>query len=144
MGLRDEFDAVTDVVAPELGFAKIAVKIGLAFLALAIVAFAFWWIFLKDGQARQRHDLATARAGQLLGQANGSAGAHAANTIAKQSGDEAKVHEITRDHYVEITKQPGAGDQVSDAVDSAFRRAVCLRASAASLPDCQRLQEANP
>lgn len=124
------------------------VKTGLvvagAVVIAAIAAWAGWKLFFADHAAEAAHDAAQIRAVQAVSKAKSDAGAKAANTVAGAAVKETVIHETTRDHYVEITKQPGADDLVPDAVDNAFRRAICMREAAARLPDCQRLQEAGP
>lgn len=122
------------------------VKTGLivagAVVIAAIAAWAGWKLFFADHAAAVAHDQAQIHAVQALRKAEGDAGAKAANTVAGAATKETIIHDTTRDHYVEITRQPGADDLVPDAVDNAFRRAICVREAAARLPDCQRLQEA--
>ena len=110
----------------------------------ALIGWVVWKLFFAEHAAQQKHDQAAAHAQAVVGQAEGSAGAAAANKVAESAARETIIHEITRDHYAEITKQPGADDPVPDAVWDAFVRSVCVRASAARLPDCQRLSKADP
>lgn len=136
-----EIEAAVETAVPGLSLAK---SVAIAVVVLLLLVFGWymvWKTFLAGGQAQAKHDEIAAHAQQLVGQAAASAGAKAANVVASDAQKEAKVHEITRDHYVEITKAAGAGDPVPDAVWDAFQHAVCVRASAAGLPDCQRLQK---
>jgi hypothetical protein len=148
MPIADEVEAAVDVLAPQVGVSlkigKVIAWVVLAVLAIALAWFLIWKLFIAGGQAQQKHEVAAAKAQAQVGQAQGAAGAAATNIVAGNGAKETITHEITRDHYAEITKQPGAGDPVTDAVDSAGRRAICMRASAAGLPDCQRLREAGP
>lgn len=113
-----------------------------ALAVLMIGAWVVWKLFFAEHAAEAKHAEVQIHAEQAVGKAKGDAGAKASNVVAGAATKETIIHETTRDHYLEITKQPGASDPVSDGVDAAFRRSVCLRASAARLPDCQRLQEA--
>lgn len=113
-----------------------------ALAALLFAAWVVWKLFFAQHAADAAHDKAEIHAQQVVGKATSDAGAKASNIVAESATKEAKTHEITRDHYFEITKAPGADDIVPPAVDAAFRRAICLRDSAARLPECQRLQKA--
>lgn len=144
MAIGDEIERAAELVAPEIGVQVWVVKAVAAIVVCLVIAWVVWKLFVADGQAEKKHDVAAARAGQLVGQAQGAAGAKAANVVAGNATKETVIHETTRDHYVEITKQPGAGDPVSDPVWDAFVRSVCVRSSAAGLHDCQRLQEPSP
>lgn len=144
MTIGDELGKAAEVIAPELGVPVYVTRAVIFLVILGAVLFVGWKLFFSERQAEAKHDVAAAHAQQLVGQAQADAGAHAANVVAGNAASEAKTHEITRDHYVYINQQPGAGDPVSDSVWDAFERSVCVRASAASLPDCQRLQETDP
>ena len=146
--MSNEIDGLAAVVAPEVGiplkFAKWALW-GLAGLLVAVFAgWVLWKLFFAERAAQAEHDKVQAETQVLVGKAEGNAGAAAANIVAGTSTKETIIHDTTRTNTIEITKQPGASDPVSDAVDAAGRRAICLRTVAASLPDCQRLQKANP
>jgi cell division protein FtsL len=134
-----------------IGFFR-EVALGLLLL-LAIVLGAFGAVAFKGqlgaanfqlNQEQVKHDQVQAQGEQLVTKAQSDAGAGAVGTVAKNAAAETKTHEITRDHYYEITKQPGAGDPVPQPVWDAFVRSVCLRASATGLPECDRLQKADP
>jgi hypothetical protein len=132
-------DAVPGVAPAKLIAAAVG---GLLFVAFLI--WAGWKLFFADGQAQRAHDQAQIHGQAVVNKAQGDAGAAASNIVAGAAQKETIIHETTRDHYVEITKQPGAGDPVNDAVWDAFVRSVCVRASASGEPDCQRLSQAGP
>lgn len=139
-------DAVPGVLEAKVGIsAAKAIVIGIgALLLCGLLAWVGWKLFFAEHAAEMKHDVAAAKAGELVGKAQGGAGNHAANVIAGNGQKETVINNTTRTNYVEITKAPGAGDPVTDAVDAAGRRAVCMRASAASLPDCIRLRGPDP
>lgn len=141
-------DSAASVLAPQIAVSLRTAKLiawGIVILLAAIVGgWIIWKLFFAERQAQAMHDQTAAKAGATVSAAQGQAGAKAANVVADSAAKETIIHERTRTNYVEITKQPGAGDPVSDAIDAAGRRAICLRFSAASLFDCQRLREANP
>jgi hypothetical protein len=129
--LRGEVEGLATLVAPEIGvpvkMATWAMEALFAIVVAGIIVWAGWKLFFADGQANRAHDQAAAKAQVLVGNAQTQAGAAATNTVANGAVRETQIHEITRDHYVEITKQPGAGDPVSDPVWDAFC-ALCLHA----------------
>lgn len=124
------------------------VKGALYVAGAVVVAIVFGWVgwklFFADHQAQIKAEQAHVQAVKKVGDAMSQAGAKAANTVAGSATKETIIHETTRDHYVEIQKQPGADDPVSDPLFDAFTRSVCMRDSAAGLPDCQRLQKVDP
>lgn len=121
--------------------AKNTVALVLGVAAATLAAFVIYQTFFAGHAAQVKHDVAAAKAQGAVGTAEGAAGAKAANVVAGNGAKETIINNLTRDHYYDITKQPGAGDPVSDSVDDAGRHAICMRASAAGLPDCQRLRE---
>lgn len=110
----------------------------------ALAGFVIYQTFFAGRVATAKHDQQQVKAQGEVSKAQGNAGAAAANAVANQGVRERVIRETTNNNYRTITASPGAGDPVNDAVDAAGRRAICLRASAAGLSDCQRLQEANP
>lgn len=138
-----ELETAVETAVPVIGIplqtAKLIVVCLLVLAILGGASWVIWKLFFAERAAEVKHDQVAAHAQQVVGHAEAAAGAKAANTVASDAQKETAVHEITRDHYVEITKAAGAGDPVPDAVWDAFERSVCVRASAAGLPDCQRL-----
>lgn len=129
---------------PALSLVQIAVRAALGLLLAIIVVWAGWKLFFAERAAQRKSDIVKAETQGRVGKAEGAAGANAANVVAAGAQREVITNTTTRTNYVEITRQPGAGDPVSDAVDAAGRNAICLRSSAAGLPDCIRLREAHP
>lgn len=129
---------------PGVALARIAAYALAGIVLVIFVGWAGWKLFFAERAAEAKHDKVQAETQGRVGQAEGAAGANAANVVANGAQREVITNTTTRTNYVEITRQPGAGDPVSDAVDHAGRNAVCLRSSAAGLPDCIRLREANP
>ena len=129
---------------PGVSIVEIAVKAFLILILAIVLIWAGWKLFFAERAAQAKHDKVQAETQARVGQAEGAAGANAANVVANGAQREVITNTTTRTNYVEITRQPGAGDPVSDAVDAAGRNAICLRASAAGLPDCIRLRAAYP
>jgi uncharacterized membrane protein YraQ (UPF0718 family) len=142
--LKDEVDLAARAVAGTFNWPVLLVKIGIGIVLAAACGLVIWKLFYAEHQAQVKHDQVQAQGEQLVTKAQSDAGAGAVGTVAKNAAAETKTHEITRDHYYEITKQPGAGDPVPQPVWDAFVRSVCLRASATGLPECDRLQKADP
>jgi hypothetical protein len=119
------------------------VKIVAAVLLAAVLAWVGWKLFFAERAAERKTERVRTESTARVGTAQTQAGQRAVEVVAGNGAKETVIRETTRNNYYEITKQPGAGDPVSGAVDLAGRRAICLRASAAGLPECQRLQKAS-
>lgn len=136
-----------DMLPPQARFAAWlaanAAKLVAGVLVAALFGFMLYQTFFAAGRAKAVHAEAAAQAGGLVNGAKADAGGAAVNTVAGNAAKESGIRERTITNYVEITKQPGAADPITDELDAAGRRAICLRASAAGLPDCQRLREAD-
>jgi ABC-type uncharacterized transport system substrate-binding protein len=91
-----------------------------------------------------RRDAAVAQAQSALTAADNQSAHQAIQTIQDNADAEAAARQITRSNHVTIIQAPGAQDPVSAAVDTAGRRAVCLRKSAAGLPECAGVRDAHP
>jgi hypothetical protein len=111
-----------------------------AALAAAIVLYGAYRLF-GDGP---RRDAAIARAQSALDAADNQSAHQAIEAIQTNADAEAASRQITRSNHVTIIHAPGAQDPVSAAVDAAGRRAVCLRKSAAGLPECAGVFEPHP
>lgn len=146
--MSSEIEEAIETVAPEIGvplkLARWAVYVLIGLSIAALVIWVVWKLFFAEHAAQVKHDEVQAHAQAAVGAAEGSAGAHAANVVATGSTKETIIHDTTHTNTIEISRQPGAGDLISPDVDAAFRKSVCMRASAAGLPDCQRLPEAGP
>ena len=123
---------------------KNAALAGLYAAAAVLAGFMIYQTFFAGGRAALKHEEVKAKAEHAVGAAQGEAGANAANVVAGNATKETIIREITRTNTNEIFRQPGAGDPVADAVDAAGRRAICMRSSAAGLPDCNGLRPAGP
>ncbi len=113
--------------------------IGAALVALALLYGAYR--LFGDGP---RRDAAVAQAQSALNAAANQSAHQAIQTIQDNADAEAASRQITRSNHVTIIQAPGAQDPVSVAVDAAGRRAVCLRKSAAGLPECAGLLDPHP
>lgn len=87
---------------------------------------------------------APAKAQAQVNAADAQSGRDAVNAVSNNGKKEAATDDTTRKNNAIILKTPGAEVSLSPALDTAGRNAVCLRQSAASLPECQRLLHPNP
>lgn len=129
---------------PGVAPAKLAVRAALAVVLGAFLAWAGWKLFFADAQIKTKTETVKSKAISLVNGAERDAAGAAANTVANGAQRETIIRERTFTNYRDIVRQPGAGDEISPEVDRAFRRAVCMRSSAAGLPECRRLPEADP
>lgn len=113
-----------------------------AVVVLAVAGFVAYRVFWAPIEAKRA--VAAAKGETAIAGAGVQSGAAAVGIVSGNAQGEKNTDQTTRTNYVYITKAAGAGDPVNPGVDAAGRRAVCLRASAAGLPDCQRLREAHP
>jgi uncharacterized membrane protein YraQ (UPF0718 family) len=144
MNLGEDLEVAVGAVSTTFNWPVLLVKIGIGLVLAAAGGWVIWKLFFAEHQAAVKHDQVQATGQTLVNKAQGDAGAGAVGIVAGNAKAETKTHEITRDHYYEITKQPGAGDPVSQPVWDAFVRSVCMRPSAISLPECDRLQKTDP
>ncbi len=110
--------------------------------AVAVLLYVGYAVFLAPHAARNA--VATAN-GQRAVTAAGAASAHdAVQTVAGNAAHETTVHDTVRIDHETIIHEPGASVPVSDDLDAAGRRAICVHDSAAGNPDCQRLRQPGP
>lgn len=121
---------------------KNAFYIAIGTIAAIALGFIVYRSFIAPVNAK--HDIAAAHGQQVINQAGTDSAKEAVQAIAAHDKQEQHTDTVTRTNYVYITKQPGASDPVNPALFDAFTRSVCLRDSAAGLPECQRLQQPNP
>src|ERR1041385_8876611 len=110
--------------------------------ALLVAGVVVYYVFVAPGRAKS--ELAVAHGQAVLSNANAAAGGAAVNIVAKNADTESGNSKKTRDNHVVIMRAPGSTVVVSDDVDRAGRTAICLRKSAAALPECRGLLEAHP
>lgn len=146
--MSDKFEDAIALVAPQIGWPIKAARraaYGLAGVILAVaVGWAGWKLLFADRAARRvtttiqgKADTATATAGREAAQA---AIPIIINNNTKGAAIDAQTQEVMRD----ILKAKGADQQVDPALDALVRRAICMRASAASLSGCERLRGTDP
>lgn len=121
---------------------KNAFYLAIGIIAAIALAFIGYRTFLAPVNAK--HDIAAAHGQQVINQAGATSAKEAVQAVATHDKQEQHTDTITRTNYVYITKQPGSSDPVNPALFDAFTRSVCLRDSAASLPECQSVQQPHP
>lgn len=108
--------------------------------AFAAVAGWLWWN--RHQAAVNAAAVPKAAAIQNKAQANaGAAAVNVTNDNAKKGAEtDAKVQHVTNN----FNTYPAAKTAIDPGLFDAFNRGVCVFRSAASLPECQRLQQPNP
>lgn len=115
------------------------ILVAVVVLALLYVGYA---VFIAPQNAR---NAVAAANGNAQISAAGNASAHEAVQAVNANGqNEAHIHDATRIDHETIIHEPGASVPISDDLDAAGRRAVCMHDSAAGLPECQRLRQPGP
>lgn len=144
MSLGDDIERVAEVAAPQLRVPIIAAKITIGILVAAVAGFVIWKVFFAERAAEQKHDLIQAQGQAKISDAGAKAGAAAVPIIVKNFQSGAAIDAQTQEAIREALKAPGAKQSVDPALDDLGRRAICVRASAAGLPECQRLLHPPP
>lgn len=110
-----------------------------ALVALIVLVFIGYKVFIAPVNAK--HDISAANGTTAIAAGGTQSGVQATNIVSGNSQAAQHTDTVTRTNYVYITKQPGASDPVNPAVFDAFTRVICLRDSAASLPECDGLRK---
>lgn len=101
------------------------------------------WVWHQAG-AGARAEAVVAKAQATISQNDVQNADIAVQKVDDHDNTEAAVNAQTRANHDTIVKAAGANVAVSDAVDAAGRRAICMRRSAASLPECSSVQHPSP
>lgn len=117
----------------------VALIIGGIILAIAISGW-LWWNFHMNA----KNAAAVPKAQAVVNKAQANAGGRAVNTVNQNQDKNAKTDTITRNNTYVTNNYPAAKVEVDADFIAAFDHAICLYASAASIPECQRLQQPNP
>jgi len=116
----------------------------LAVVATAMIIAMFVGYRLFFAQVDAKHDVAAAHSTTAIAIGGTQSGAQAVHIVSGNGDATQHTDTVTRANYVYITKQPGASDPVNPALFDAFTRSVCLRDSAAGLPECDGLRKSGP
>lgn len=113
-------------------------------VALALGGYMVWKSFFAARAAQAKHDVVQAKGQQAISDAGRKAGEDAVPIIVNNYTKGAAIDAATQEAIRDILKTPGADQPVDPALDALGRRAVCMRASASGLPDCQQLLKPGP
>jgi hypothetical protein len=117
------------------------VVIGLSVVALLLVMLA-WWALASH--QRHKQEVAQEAAAAKVAPYQGKAQAQATDAVASQTDREITNAADTARNHDAIIHAPGAQAPVDPGVDDAGLRALCLRRTYASQPQCVRLRQADP
>lgn len=114
-------------------------RLGWLAVALAVLALAIgtWWILTEPG--RQRARAIEAQTGQVLADGRREAATDAISVITGSHDRDASIDLQTQENANAIRNAPGADVPHDPGLDSATRRAICMRASARTDPACVAL-----
>lgn len=113
--------------------------------ALAVVVGALWLFqTLILGPMNAKHDAAAASGQAAIGGAGQASAADAIQRAYDNGLKAGKTDAVTRTNTIYIRQQPGANDAINPALFAAFVKSVCMRDSAAGLPECNGLRQSGP
>ena len=142
--IETEAEAAIETAFPGLTLAK-AIAIGVVvLLVLGLGGYMVWKTFFAGAAAQSKHDVVQAQGNAAMAKAGVAAGAAAVPIIVKNYQSGAAIDAQTQEAIREALKSPGASQSVDPGLDDLGRRAICVRLSAASLPECQHLLQPNP
>jgi predicted negative regulator of RcsB-dependent stress response len=120
--------------------AKWAVLIIAGVIIILFIVGWVWW----NHHMNLKNAVAVPKAQGVINAAQSTAGSAAVNTVQ----DNQKKNEDTDRKTQQVTNVYNTYPQAKAPLDpgfvDAFNRGICLYKSAASLPECQRLQQVNP
>lgn len=147
-GIGDEIGKVAALVAPEIGIPAAAAKIILDILGVlaigGIIMFVVWKLLFAQHQAEQKSQQVQIQASQETGKAAVAAGQDAVRIVVDNGKGAATVDAAVKGAVDAILATKGAQEHIDPALDAVGRHSICMRDSAAGLPECQSLQHAGP
>lgn len=102
-----------------------AAKLALGAAALALIAFAAWWVVIRPQQAAQT--AATAKGSQVQAEAAAGAAQDTVRIVVDRGENRTRIDRITEEKTRVIMAQPGADAPLDPALHDAGIRALCLR-----------------
>lgn len=105
-----------------------------AVLLLGVTGYLIW-----HRHQIEKNAAAGANAKTQVEKANSDNAHDAIGVIVEHGKTDTKTDDITRTNNDIIHKTPGAAVGLNPELDAAGRRALCMRPSAAHLPECQQL-----
>lgn len=124
--------------------AENGVKLVAGLILGGLLLYMGWRTFLAPGQAQAKHDVVQAQGRAAIAKAGQDAGAAAVPIITNNYYGQQKSDRQTQENSRAILQAPGAGQPIDPALAAVGRRAICMRASAAGLPECQQLLNPGP
>lgn len=109
------------------------------FVAVLVIMFVVWWIFIKPGQDRFKIAQGEADASYATGRTTSAT--EATTAIIANQGEETKYDEATSTGNVGIRATAGPDDPVNRAANCASARAQCMQRSYHGSRTCQSMLE---
>lgn len=145
---EDMIEAVAAIAAPQIGvslrLAKIIAFAVLALIVACVLGWVMWKLFFAERKAQAKHDQVQTQAQIGTANAGKASGTDAIKITVDNSKAAAGIDAAVREALNAIAKTKGADQRLDPALDDLGRQSICLRLSAASLPDCQHLQRLDP
>lgn len=118
-------------------WAALLIAGGIAIVALII------WLWFNHSQAL-KNAAAPAKAQAAMSSGQVQSGQQAVHIVVDAGKREAATDDQTRHNTYVINQIPAAKTEVDPLVDAAIRHAICMRDSAADLPECKPVLGPNP
>lgn len=133
---------------PQVAAGKFTAKVIFTLIVGAIVlaggSFVIWKVFFAERAAQAKSERVENQGRSAISEAGAKSGVEAIKITVDNGKAAAGIDAAVRSAIDEIRKAKGAEVAVDPSVDAAGRRAICLRPSAAGLPECQRLLGTGP
>lgn len=143
-----DIEAAAEFAAPQIGISVAAAKVvawTLAAIAVLVVGgWVIWKLFFAQHQAEQKTQQLQIKADQATQQATQASGKDAVHIVVDNGKGAAAVDAAVKGAVSAILAAKGSNQQIDPDLDGLGRRAICVRVSAASLPECQSLQRPGP
>jgi cytoskeletal protein RodZ len=139
-----EITTIAEDLTPGIGWVKLTAYIVAGLAAAGLIGFVIWKLFFAQHAADQKHDIVQAKGDAAVAAAGTQSGKEAVTTITNNYITQTKTDKQTEANKNAILQAPGANQQVDPALDALVRRDICMRPSAASLAECQRLLQPSP
>jgi len=120
---------------------RLALTVATAVAAIVLAA-AIWFVLTEPG--RQKAKANAAGASQIVAEGQAAAGRDAVAITSANASSEAEIAKQTQENRDAILNAPGAGVQLDPGLDTAARRAICMRHAARRDPQCVALLDARP
>lgn len=143
-----DIETVAEIAAPQIGISIAAAKVVAwtiaVILALGVGGYVIWKLFFAEHQAEQKTQAVQIKADQATQAATQASAKDAVRIVVDNGKGAAAVDAAVKGAVSAILAAKGANQQIDPDLDDLGRRSICLRASAAGLPECQSLQRPSP